>query len=132
MSGWCLKVPDGYQFSRTPISVEEVVVPGFGRGSKQLGVPTANLRPDDLFSGPLDGLPLGVYFGYIQSAFPSLRFHHKLCLSGVGRSKKAQPCHISGSKKIVILIPQHEASFLLKKAGRIPKNQIQVGTAPRA
>lgn len=58
-----VKVPAGYGFSRAPIEIEEKVVTGFGRGSKQMGVPTANLRPDDLFAGPLDELPLGVYFG---------------------------------------------------------------------
>ena len=57
------QVPIGYSFSRAPICMEEEVVTGFGRGSKQMGVPTANLAPEALFAGPLDGLPLGVYFG---------------------------------------------------------------------
>lgn len=56
-------MPEGYTFGRAPIALEEEVVTGFGRGSKQMGVPTANLKPEDLFAGPLDGLPLGVYFG---------------------------------------------------------------------
>lgn len=56
-------MPEGCTFSRAPIFVEEEVVTGFGRGSKQMGVPTANLQPEELFAGPLDGLPLGVYIG---------------------------------------------------------------------
>ena len=71
-----LQVPEAYTFSRAPIYAEEVVVTGFGRGSKQMGVPTANLKPDSLFSGPLKELPLGVYFGCLPL---SLAFA-KLCL----------------------------------------------------
>ena len=38
------------------------MVEGFGRGSAQMGVPTANIEPGPL-KGRLEGLPLGVYFG---------------------------------------------------------------------
>lgn len=38
------------------------VVTGFGRGSRQMGVPTANIDPVPL-QDVLSGLPLGVYFG---------------------------------------------------------------------
>lgn len=39
------------------------VVKGFGRGSKELGIPTANLDVDAL--GPfLDAVEPGVYFGW--------------------------------------------------------------------
>lgn len=62
-----MQVPAGYSFMRAPIEVEEEVVTGFGRGSKQMGTPTANLRPDALFAGPLQDLPLGVYFGYLPA-----------------------------------------------------------------
>lgn len=72
MEFMCLKVPEGYTFSKAPMYLEEEVVTGFGRGSKQMGVPTANLKPDDLFAGPLDGLPLGVYFGYSRFSCPEV------------------------------------------------------------
>jgi riboflavin kinase len=39
------------------------VVAGFGRGSKELGVPTANLDVDAL-GAALDGVPPGIYFGW--------------------------------------------------------------------
>jgi len=38
------------------------VTTGFGRGSAQLGFPTANLPPGPLAEA-LAGLPAGVYFG---------------------------------------------------------------------
>jgi Riboflavin kinase len=39
------------------------VVAGYGRGSKELGIPTANLDPDAV--GPaLDTLPTGIYCGW--------------------------------------------------------------------
>jgi hypothetical protein len=40
------------------------VVRGFGRGSRQLGVPTANMDPEVL-QGELQRLPTGVYFGWV-------------------------------------------------------------------
>lgn len=46
-----------------PVFLRGPVVHGFGRGSKQLGIPTANL--DALALGSLvDGLPAGIYFGW--------------------------------------------------------------------
>ena len=36
---------------------------GYGRGSKKLGVPTANL-PSSLFSDRLQDVPTGVYLGW--------------------------------------------------------------------
>lgn len=75
------QVPEGHTFWRAPIFVEEVVVTGFGRGSKQMGVPTANLRPEDLFSGPLKDLPLGVYFGYPLPAHLDCECCRSVCCS---------------------------------------------------
>ena len=43
--------------------VQGQVAKGFGRGSKKLGVPTANL-PCSLFQQQLDQLPCGVYVGW--------------------------------------------------------------------
>ena len=41
------------------------VVAGFGRGSKELGIPTANL-PIERYKRLLDTLPTGVYLGWAQ------------------------------------------------------------------
>ncbi|GJP36494.1 hypothetical protein CLOM_g7719 [Closterium sp. NIES-68] len=41
------------------------VVTGFGRGSKQMGIPTANMLPDVLRE-QLEGMERGVYFGWAR------------------------------------------------------------------
>lgn len=48
-----------------PFRLRGVVVNGFGRGSKLLGCPTANLDPA-AFRTALAGVPRGVYSGYAQ------------------------------------------------------------------
>ncbi|KAJ2897533.1 riboflavin kinase, partial [Coemansia aciculifera] len=48
-----------------PIFVSGTVVPGFGRGSKQLGIPTANL-PEDAVNQALTDIAIGVYYGWAQ------------------------------------------------------------------
>ncbi|PRW60354.1 riboflavin kinase isoform B [Chlorella sorokiniana] len=60
-----LQVPEGYAHPAAPIWLTGSVTSGFGRGSKQLGVPTANLPPEPL-AEQLAGLPDGVYFGWAQ------------------------------------------------------------------
>ena len=45
-----------------PLLLGGPVVSGFGRGSRQMGVPTANIDPVPL-QGTLTDMPLGVYFG---------------------------------------------------------------------
>lgn len=60
--------------SLLPIRLVSVVVKGFGRGSKDLGIPTANLsREDGTFRcgmhgvrGTFDDLPCGIYWGYAR------------------------------------------------------------------
>lgn len=47
-----------------PVMVKGTVVKGFGRGSKELGIPTANLDPEALGDAALTALPPGVYFGW--------------------------------------------------------------------
>lgn len=60
-----LQVPPGYRFAAAPLALESTVVTGFGRGSRQLGVPTANMDPAPL-AQQLQQLPQGVYFGWAQ------------------------------------------------------------------
>jgi riboflavin kinase len=60
-----LRVPEGYAHPRAPIHLFGNVIPGFGRGSKQLGVPTANIPPEPL-TETLRGLSTGVYFGWAR------------------------------------------------------------------
>lgn len=79
-----LQVPEHYRLAGGPVYLGGPVVTGFGRGSKKLGVPTANIDPAALdahvASAPggdrqavplppgsaLQRLPPGVYFGYAQ------------------------------------------------------------------
>jgi len=54
-----------------PIRITSKVIKGFGRGSKELGIPTANLCPKStiIFSNKTqtyDDLPNGVYWGYAR------------------------------------------------------------------
>jgi riboflavin kinase len=48
-----------------PIKLSGPVQHGFGRGSKDLGCPTANL-PDDSLPPMIDAAKTGVYYGYAQ------------------------------------------------------------------
>lgn len=61
-------VPEGYKHFKAPIYFSGEVITGFGRGSKQLGVPTANIPPD---MEQLRDLPAGVYFGWAQVVSPA-------------------------------------------------------------
>lgn len=58
-------MPPCYALAAAPVYLSGNVVTGFGRGSKQLGVPTANIPPGPLAS-QLANLPNGVYFGWAQ------------------------------------------------------------------
>jgi riboflavin kinase len=52
-----------------PIRMISKVVPGFGRGSKDLGIPTANLSPspqDLKCKISFDSLPTGIYYGFAR------------------------------------------------------------------
>ncbi|KAI5288962.1 riboflavin kinase [Ascosphaera aggregata] len=55
-----------------PIRLAGPVVKGYGRGSKELGVPTANIPPESLNDYP--DLATGVYYG-VAALDPS-KFHH--------------------------------------------------------
>ena len=48
-----------------PIRLISTVVKGFGRGSTDLGIPTANVSRDDC-SCSFDALPCGIYWGYAR------------------------------------------------------------------
>lgn len=63
------QVPPAYLLS-APVVMEGRVVEGFGRGSSQMGTPTANIEPGPL-KDTLENLPLGVYFGWASSSWPT-------------------------------------------------------------
>ncbi len=62
----CAQVPEGFALPGEPLVLEAPVVTGFGRGSRQLGVPTANLDVALLPADVLAALPRGVFFGWAQ------------------------------------------------------------------
>ena len=57
-----VQVPPGFHLQSGPLRLAGDVTSGFGRGSAQLGFPTANLPPEPLAEA-LAGLSAGVYFG---------------------------------------------------------------------
>ncbi|KAJ3317511.1 riboflavin kinase [Boothiomyces sp. JEL0866] len=48
-----------------PLRLKGIVSKGFGRGSKELGIPTANL-PEDEANSVGNVLETGIYYGYAQ------------------------------------------------------------------
>ncbi|KAI7900728.1 uncharacterized protein BX663DRAFT_532150 [Cokeromyces recurvatus] len=48
-----------------PFALQGTVIKGYGRGSKQLGIPTANLS-DEAINALVSGLETGVYYGWTQ------------------------------------------------------------------
>ncbi|KAI1173547.1 hypothetical protein F4777DRAFT_557685 [Nemania sp. FL0916] len=53
-----------------PLRMEGAVIAGFGRGSKELGIPTANLPVDDAVTPWIADARSGVYFGWASLALP--------------------------------------------------------------
>ncbi|EQL04009.1 Riboflavin kinase [Ophiocordyceps sinensis CO18] len=63
--------PDAGPESPDPLQMEAKVIAGFGRGSKELGIPTANLPVDAALTPWIADTPSGVYFGYASLALPA-------------------------------------------------------------
>ncbi|KAI1453193.1 riboflavin kinase [Annulohypoxylon moriforme] len=59
-----------------PLRMEGTVISGFGRGSKELGIPTANLPVDEAATPWIATAKSGVYFGYASLALPSTHPDH--------------------------------------------------------
>ena len=47
-----------------PLRIEGPVIKGFGRGSRELGIPTANIPIEGLSVGGREDVQSGVYFGW--------------------------------------------------------------------
>jgi len=54
-----------------PLRMEGTVISGFGRGSKELGIPTANLPVDAAATPWIADARSGVYFGWASLALPT-------------------------------------------------------------
>jgi len=56
--------PDGGPEAPFPLRLSGKVVKGFGRGSKELGIPTANIPLEGLSVGGHDEIESGIYYGW--------------------------------------------------------------------
>ena len=56
-----------------PIKLSGQIIKGFGRGSKDLGIPTANIPIEGLDVGGYTDITSGVYFGFAGISFASIR-----------------------------------------------------------
>ncbi|KAK3292754.1 riboflavin kinase [Chaetomium fimeti] len=54
-----------------PLHMSGLVISGFGRGSKELGIPTANLPVDEAQTPWISSTPSGVYFGWASLNLPA-------------------------------------------------------------
>ncbi|KAH9240425.1 hypothetical protein K456DRAFT_1825492 [Colletotrichum gloeosporioides 23] len=63
--------PDSGPEAPFPLKMEGKVISGFGRGSKELGIPTANLPVDSSQTPWIDDIKSGVYFGWASLALPA-------------------------------------------------------------
>ncbi|KAM3541200.1 hypothetical protein ARSEF1564_005891 [Beauveria bassiana] len=59
-----------------PLRMEGKVISGFGRGSKELGIPTANLPVDATLTPWIGDVTSGVYFGYASLSLPASHPDH--------------------------------------------------------
>ncbi|KAM0277878.1 hypothetical protein ACHAQH_005510 [Verticillium albo-atrum] len=63
--------PDSGPEAPFPLKMEGKVISGFGRGSKELGIPTANLPVDSSTTPWIESSASGVYFGWASIALPA-------------------------------------------------------------
>mmetsp|Transcript_41751 Transcript_41751/g.68518 ORF Transcript_41751/g.68518 Transcript_41751/m.68518 type:complete len:188 (-) Transcript_41751:290-853(-) len=59
------KLNSGIHVDDLPVYMSSPVVKGFGRGSKLLGIPTANMDRSHV-ANEVDKLPAGIYFGWAK------------------------------------------------------------------
>jgi len=52
-----------------PLQMEGRVIRGFGRGSKELGIPTANLPVDNVLTPWISTIKSGAYFGWASLGY---------------------------------------------------------------
>ncbi|KAG2449107.1 hypothetical protein HYH02_005855 [Chlamydomonas schloesseri] len=99
-----LQMPAHYRL-RTPLALRGKVVKGYGRGSRQMGTPTANIETG-LVKRALDSMQPGVYFGWAKlnppHGWPSVDSDvHKMVLNvgsrptvNKGNEAPSLECHI--------------------------------------
>ncbi|KAF4553131.1 Riboflavin kinase-like protein [Elsinoe fawcettii] len=103
--------PDSGPAPPFPIRLDGEVIKGFGRGSKELGIPTANLPISGLAVGGHDDLQSGVYYGWA-----SLSSH----VSAKDQSKSHSLPGTNGADTPQSHISQTESELHEEKAGIFP------------
>ncbi|KAF2091597.1 riboflavin kinase [Saccharata proteae CBS 121410] len=73
-----------------PLKLSGKVIKGFGRGSKELGIPTANIPVEGLSIGGHEDLQDGVYYGWA-----ALDFHSAAAASAGAQHQDQQQQHAS-------------------------------------
>ncbi|GCB17902.1 riboflavin kinase [Aspergillus awamori] len=99
--------PDEGPESPYPIRMSGPVIKGFGRGSKELGIPTANIPADELSQHP--ELSVGVYYGVV--ALDPARFSTGETVLPAVLSIGYNPFYKNESKSIVPSIPPLPFSY---------------------
>ncbi|KLU88632.1 riboflavin kinase, partial [Magnaporthiopsis poae ATCC 64411] len=79
--------PDSGPEPPYPLKMEGKVISGFGRGSKELGIPTANLPVDASATPWIAEAKSGVYFGWASLNLPAS--HPQASTTGTGTSTYA-------------------------------------------
>ncbi|KAF9354032.1 riboflavin kinase [Mortierella sp. AD094] len=69
-----------------PIKMSGTVIKGFGRGSKDLGIPTANL-PEEAIAAQEDKMVTGIYYGWAQVVVRTKPEHSSTETSGSAASE---------------------------------------------
>lgn len=77
-----------------PLRMEGKVISGFGRGSKELGIPTANLPVDASLTPWISNVASGVYFGYASLCLPGSHPDYPSSSTGPDASHDSQKWHI--------------------------------------
>ncbi|KAG5921746.1 riboflavin kinase [Claviceps capensis] len=95
--------PDSGPERPFPYRMEGKVIAGFGRGSKELGIPTANLPVDSTQTPWIDAILSGVYFGY--ASLQSIPSSHAESTSSSSSSGPGAPVPVSGIGSEPALFP---------------------------
>jgi len=90
-----------------PLRLTSVVVKGYGRGSTDLGIPTANLSRDDIrfnlggANASFDDLPTGIYWGFCRVGETNPTVYKTACSIGYnpyyGNQRKTVEPHLIAS-----------------------------------
>ncbi|EEA28079.1 riboflavin kinase [Talaromyces marneffei ATCC 18224] len=94
--------PDAGPEAPYPIRLSGPVIKGFGRGSKELGIPTANIPSDGLAAYP--SLQTGVYYGVV-ALDPAQFVYNKIEPSTSTSTSTPTSASAEGKKEEITILP---------------------------